>query len=180
MHSPYSPTEHHGEVLVVFEGRRRLTWTGPDNGTATVSSLWPDPVQRGDVQRHLARQAPLLVVIDHDTGPVPLLPEEAPALPPEVKDLLEDDAGFPVLRIPLLNWLPAPLRHRGTAFMTAVDAQRGSTPGPLLPDLVADRDTGQPVRFVRRVTPRPISPWDLGEAIRLLFVREPLLTGPTT
>lgn len=88
--------------------------------------------------------------------------------------------------------------------MAAVEAQRGSIPRPLLPDLVPDQDTDQPVRFARRTTERSISSFHLGEAIRHLFgecparqacqatpfgvpapapvpvAREPITTGPTT
>lgn len=122
MHSQkYASTHLHGDALVVFEGHKRLTWRAPNNGVAGLSSLWPNTAQRQSVAHHLSQQAPLLVIIDRDITPVPLLPEELPTLPSEARRLLEDEGGFPVLRIPLLDWLPESLRWRGSAFMAETD-----------------------------------------------------------
>ncbi|MGH3311440.1 MAG: SDR family oxidoreductase [Streptomyces sp.] len=74
----FSPHQIHGDVLVLFEGQQRLTWRAPNKGTAGVSSLWPNAAERQSVDRHLSRQAPLLIIIDRDISPVALLPEEVP------------------------------------------------------------------------------------------------------
>jgi hypothetical protein len=126
-------------------------------------------VQRRMVEDRLARQAPLLVIIDYDFGSVPLLPEEVPRVPAELRHLLWDDAGLPALDVPLLDWLPMPLRERGHAFMAASRARRSAGPAALLPELITDEHTGQPVRFARRAGARPLSPDQIDAAVHHLF-----------
>ena len=172
----HAPTQRHSGVLVVFEGRRRVAWSGPDNGTAAPTALWPTPAQRRGVAEAIERQAPLLVIIEHDTGPVALLPKEVPAVPAGLRHLIEEDEGLPALRVPLLDWLPEPLRERGHAFLAAAEARRSAAPAALLPELITDEDSDQPVRFARRVSSRPLSPCQIGAAIRHLF-RQRLTAG---
>lgn len=167
----HSPTQCHSGVLVVFEGHRRVSWSSPYGGIATPTALWPDPAQRQGVHSLLARQEPVLVIIDYDLGPLALLPEEVPTVPAELQHLIDEDDGWPALRVPLLEWLPTPLRGRGSSFLASVQAQRSEVPAALLPELVTDTAVDQPVRFACRTSHRPMSASRIGAAIRHLFTQ---------
>jgi hypothetical protein len=158
---------------VVFDGPRRLRWSGPQDGSATPVALWPDPAQRRHVERHLLQQAPLLVIVDHDRGPVQLLSEEITTPPAALAPLLQGDQELTELHIPLLEWLPAPLRARGEAFLHRARAQRAATPRPLLPDLIVEDHPRSPVRIALRTSPRPLAEHELALTAQHIFGRHP-------
>ncbi|MEU3983201.1 hypothetical protein AB0F77_24465 [Streptomyces sp. NPDC026672] len=164
-----SPTRRLGDVLVVFDGTRRVRWSGPQNGGATPVALWPDPAQAREVQRQLLRQAPLLVILDHDREPVPLLPEEVTDPPAALAPHLHGDGALVELHVPLLDWLPEPLRARGEEFLDQVRTRRSATPRPLLPDLVVEDPSAGPVRIAVRTSPRPLADHELASAVQYVF-----------
>jgi hypothetical protein len=151
-----SPTQTFGDVLVVQDGAARLTWQPLGGGLQAPVGLWPDPAQRRSLERHHERRAPLLVVLAAAEPPVYLLPEEARRVPASMHRLVETAEHVCELRVPRLDWLPAPVMHRGRSFLEAGLDRTRTLPELLLPPLIledapdvgADEVAGMgPVRF---------------------------------
>ncbi|MEV6699353.1 hypothetical protein AB0M68_19650 [Streptomyces sp. NPDC051453] len=175
----FSPTHRFGDVLVVIDGPRRLRWSGPQDGSATPVELWPDATQRQDIEHHLHRKAPLLAIVDHDRGPVPLFAEEITTATAELAPLIWDEGDIAALDIPLLDWLPAPLRARGEAFLDRARAQRAATPRPLLPDLIVEDHADSPARIALRTSARPLAEHELAVTAEHLFGPQALTSSTT-
>jgi hypothetical protein len=162
------------DVLIVFEGRQRVLWSGPDTGDATLRGLWPTTEERGALHTRFEHELPTLVIVSRDTPHVPLLPEEADSAPEHLRPLIDRDGDLPELRIPLFDWLPEDLRERGMAFLATAEALQGSLPPALQPELLVDSDHGEAVRFA--FLRKPLSESDLTRATSYLFTQH----APTT
>ncbi|TVL89912.1 hypothetical protein CD790_24200 [Streptomyces sp. SAJ15] len=144
------------------------------------------------MDEQLARRAPLLVVLDAPEATVPVLSEELARAPRRVHAALTrgepmTGSGTPGsaplcatstrgeeitdLRVPLLDWLPGPLRRRGLDFLAESEETLARTPRALLPALLTDENPAPsaPVRFARRLLPGALSEACLAAAVRHLF-----------
>ncbi|WP_393086069.1 hypothetical protein [Streptomyces sp. LN704] len=82
---------------------------------------------------------------------------------------LHSEGELTKLRVPLLDWLPAPLQARGEAFLRDAQAQRAATPGPLLPHLIVEDHPADPVRFALRANSRHLAEHELASTAQRLF-----------
>lgn len=137
-------------VLVVHEGPRRLRWhtSAPDRWQ--LVGLWPD---RSDVDRLLARihrDEPVLVVLPGDDVRVDVMDHEI-AMPLDGFTKVSPMSGVTELTLPLLEWLPEPLRSRGLLFADQATAAMAGQPRGLLPPLLVERlHEDCAVRFAQR------------------------------
>jgi hypothetical protein len=171
-----SPTQTFGDVLVVHDDASRVSWRQfAAGGLQAPVALWPSPTQRRRLDQHQARRAPLLIVMELAEPPIYLLPEEARRVPAALHRLVENDGPLCRLRVPRLDWLPAPLAGRGRRFLEAARARTGSLPGLLVPPVMLedapdtthlhDDETGicddAPVRFACRTAQGsfPLTGW---------------------
>jgi len=162
-----SPTQTFGDVLVVHDDASRVSWRQfAAGGLQAPVALWPSPTQRRRLDQHQARRAPLLIVMELTEQPVYLLPEEARRVPAALYRQVENDGPLCRLRVPRLDWLPAPLARRGRRFLEASRARAGSLPGLLVPPIMLEDDEpgvcdGSPVRFACRTTQGsfPLTGW---------------------
>jgi hypothetical protein len=161
-------TQVYGKTLIIFEGRR-LSWSSITCGRSVPQALWPSATELAIVRRHIADGEPLLIILDHSTGAVPLLAEEIPDLPPMMRQLVvRQDGELADLSVPLLDWLPRDLRERGISFLHASLARKAATPPPILPDLLVEDGTGA-VRFASRVRDRMLPDYDITALADHLF-----------
>ncbi|MEV0277004.1 hypothetical protein AB0I22_11555 [Streptomyces sp. NPDC050610] len=83
------------------------------------------------------------------------------------------------VRVPFLDWLPAPVRARAAAFLADSDETLARTPTALLPPLLLEDIRPQPqpaapqVRFARRLLPGALTPARLSAAVRHIFTGRP-------
>ncbi|MGW0333131.1 hypothetical protein ACWD0J_14885 [Streptomyces sp. NPDC003011] len=172
--APVLATERHGSALVVFEGSRRLLWSRPEPGRWRPVGIWPGADEAAALAARLAARRNVLVVLD-GTDTVSLLAEELAAAPASVRRLVPGPAPYPDepvdVRIPVLDWLPAPLRHAGTEFLRAGAESARRTPAALLPPLLTDEsDPARPhLRFALRTQRHGIGAGRLAEAVSHLF-----------
>jgi len=174
---PYGTVPLHdrpgGSVLVVHEGAPRLAWAGSVRSAGhRLIGLWPHPQEAEGILAHLDAGGLLLVVVDDELTAPDVLDEELELAPPEVKRLVADrHSGVCSLRIPLFDWLPEPLRRRGTEFVEASRRTRVRTARPLLPLYLVEDFVGEPeaLRFVYRAR-RPAPPTSaMSELVRVVF-----------
>jgi hypothetical protein len=166
-------TERYGSTLVVFEGSRRMLWSRPEPGRWRPVGIWPGAAEAAELAAHLAARRNVLVVLDETEHTVSLLAEELAEAPASVRRLVRGaDPGEPVdVRIPVLDWLPAPLRRHGFAFLrTGAEAVR-RTPAALLPPLLTDEaDPDRPyLRFALRTQRPALGAGRLADAVGHLF-----------
>ncbi|WFB09902.1 hypothetical protein LRS74_24810 [Streptomyces sp. LX-29] len=146
------------------------------------------------MDEQLARRAPLLVVLDAPEATVPVLSEELARAPRRVYAALTREEPMTAsasastgpaplcatsprgeevtdLRVPLLDWLPGPLRRRGLDFLAESEEALARTPRALLPALLTEEDPAPStsVRFARRLLPGALSEACLAAAVRHLF-----------
>lgn len=162
-----------GSVLIVHEGAPRLAWAGSvRSADHRLIGLWPHAQEADEVLAHLDSGGLLLVVVDDELTTLDVLDEELELAPPEVRRLVADrHSGVSSLRVPLFDWLPEPLRRRGTEFVEASRRTRGRTARPLLPLYLVEDFVGEPdaLRFVYRAR-RPAPPTAaLSELVRVIF-----------
>lgn len=138
------------EVLVVLEGAPRLRWSATGRGWL-LTGLWPEPHDRDALERQLDDELPVLVVLDHAAPVVTALREELRRLPPGVTVRGSDDDDVVDLVVPLLDWLPQPLRRCGREFASQARQRIDTTRHSSLPPLIFDHGRGaHPVRFAQR------------------------------
>lgn len=179
-----SPTQYCGHALVIFEGAARIAWHTDPDGAWTPCAVWPGPQARARLAEHLHRGHPLLVVLEGPDVTVPVFQDELDRAPATVRmALLPGPRGIEPAdgpsrdvteaRVPFLDWLPAPLRERGTAFLAHSEQLLDRTPLALLPPLLIDEPQhgDRQVRFARRLLPGAVTDPRLGEAIRYLFTK---------
>lgn len=162
--------EQRGGALVVREGVHRLRWNRSHRGF-TLAGLWPEPAERDFVSRQIEASRPLLVLFDREMPVVSVLSDELDQLPPGLT-VLADDRGVVDLEVPMLDWLPQPLRERGLRFAARAAATEAATPVHQLPPLLVE--TGAvaqaQVRFARRTrTPAVVNSEFLDAAVSDLF-----------
>lgn len=165
-----SPMRRAGDALVVFDGQRRLVWRRDSPSAWNPVALWPNEQEIHTIERHLLEGRHLLVIIDSDTGPVPLLTEEAEDIPVRMRPFLGFDGDLPHLTIPLLDWLPPDLRSRGHRFQEQAARRVATVPAPLLPDLLIEEQAANcPVRFARKTSGRALSDHHLTALVATVF-----------
>lgn len=174
--APAAPVERHGGTLVVFEGSRRLLWSRPSPGRWRSVGIWPGPAEAAALTARLAARRNTLVVLSHADSSVPLLAEELAEAPPCVRRLARDaaqqaDGGPYDIGIPVLDWLPEPLRRRGLEWLRAGAQLAARTPAPLLPPLLVDAPAPERrhLRFALRTGHAGVSPAGLAELVGTLF-----------
>lgn len=141
------PTHTFGEVLVVHEGAARVSWQPVGDDMQAPLQLWPDLPERRQLDEHLERGAPLLVVLPSYSAPVD----------------------------PMLDWLPELDSARGLDFLATCKEWVRAMPGPLVPPLLLDSmlygaaATYEPVRFAWRTSDMPLSEDAWHEIVRRMF-----------
>lgn len=149
MHVAPAATEAPG-VLVVHEGSRRLRWHTSSPDRWELVGLWPE---RGDVDSLLARihrDEPVLVVLPGHDVRVDVMDHEI-AMPLDGFAHVSPDRGITELTLPLLEWLPEPLRSRGLLFADQATAALAGRPRGLRAPLLVERlHEGCALRFAQR------------------------------
>jgi hypothetical protein len=184
-----SPTLRSGNTTVVWEGPRRLVWRRASATRWVPTGLWPDAEQAAELAEDLGNGGRLLVVLSPSPTTVQLLAEELADAPPAVQRLAGDHspasrpghANDPLdLEIPLLDWLPEPVRQRGIRFQAECAALLAEYPPALLPRLLVERprDPASPIRFVHPVPASSLSGRHLWGMTPHLFA--PRVFGPAT
>ncbi|WP_419998773.1 hypothetical protein [Streptomyces boninensis] len=172
-------TERHGSTLVVFEYRRML-WTRPGPGRWHPAGIWPQAAEAAEVAAHISAGHGVLVVLDGGEPTVPLLAEEFAAAPASVRRLVPEAGPHPPepidVPIPVLDWLPVPLRRRGFVFLRRCAELRRRTPAALLPSLLVDDPDPDrlQLRFALRIRSPGTGDSRLADTARHLF--EPKLS----
>jgi hypothetical protein len=164
--------EMRGDAVVVFEGSRRLQWERA--GAAwRLAGLWPTEPERELLNHHLEAGRPLLVVLDREPPVVSALAEEVPRIPDGLL-IRGYEAEVLDLEVPALDWLPEPMRSRGTTFAVQAAADERAMPLHTLPPLLVDpAPPGTAVRFgMRTATCRALSDRLLDSTLRDLFAAE--------
>ena len=151
------PTMSCGDVLIIFEGAARVAWRRSGLSRWRPTGLWPDPAQRIELLDRLSSNRGVLVLLESGPPTVAMLSDEFAGASEAIRSLaMADNQGDPVtLRIPLMDWLPEPLRERGLAFhRQTVDASR-TFPRALLPAILLERVDPQckHLRFGLQVAP---------------------------
>lgn len=174
-----SATERHGSTLVVFEGGRRILWSRPGPGRWRPTGVWPDQAAAAALAGRLEAGDTVLVVLSHTETTVSMLAEEFAAAPDCVRKLapaavVPGDEPVDVL-VPVLDWLPEPLRLRGLELLRSGAELARDTPAALLPPLVVDTpDPDLPqLRFALRTRHDGISGGRLAEVAGHLFAARP-------
>jgi hypothetical protein len=174
-----SPTERHGSALVVFEGGRRIQWSRPAPGQWRPTGVWPDTAAAATLATRLDAGGAVLVVLSRTESTVSMLAEEFAEAPDCVRRLAPAAAApgeEPVdVVVPLLDWLPEPLRRRGLELLCSGAELARRTPSALLPPLVVDTpDPGLPqLRFALRTRHDAIGGSRLAEVAGHLFTHRP-------
>ena len=167
---PQKPCVRCGDVLIVFEGAARLVWEhdGPRNPRA--ARVWPSGPEHAEIQHHLDRGDPLLVVLEHAEATVPVLVEEVVAAP-TIAALAHFTGDVGEIDIPFLDWLPEPLRERGRSFLERSRQAADLMPRAVRPPLLVGCPSPGParVRFARRQAPGPLSGPALEELVEYVF-----------
>ncbi|WP_328581129.1 hypothetical protein [Streptomyces sp. NBC_00370] len=176
---PTSATERHGSTLVVFEGGRRIQWSRPGPGRWRPTGVWPDPAAAATLADRLEAGGTVLVVLSRTGTTVSMLAEEFAAAPDCVRKLAPaavapGDEPVDVV-VPVLDWLPEPLRRRGLELLRSGAELARSTPAALLPPLVVDTpDPDLPqLRFALRTRHDGIGGSRLAEVAGHLFAARP-------
>jgi hypothetical protein len=132
-------THYYGDVLVIFEGRRRINWHRRSRAEWVPVSVWPSTQQTQRVQRHIAVGEPVLIVVEEPEASVVVLSEQLAAAPPALaafaSELEGDVADF---RIPAFDWLPGPLRERGLEFLRSNVRRAQEHPESLSPPAILE------------------------------------------
>lgn len=166
-----------GRTLVVFDGPRRLSWHASRNGDYTPTALWPSPAQAAEVLDHLYGGGCLLVLIEQRRTSVPMFAEEAERLPQDIaaRTTLTGDGVLSELHLPVLDWMPDPLRERGLRFLEHSAEQLLGMPDLLLPQLLVEEPPHRPdnLRFARPRTARPFADGRMEPVTDRLFTLPP-------
>ena len=152
-------TLYYGDVLVVFEGRRRITWHRRGRAEWVPVSVWPNTQQATRVRRQIAVGEPVLIVVEQPEASVVVLGEQLAAATPEVAAFAGELEGEVAdLVIPAFDWLPEPLRARGLEFLGENFERAQRSAESLTPPAVVEQPSDGPlnVRFlhVLRSCPR--------------------------
>ncbi|MCU1612682.1 MAG: hypothetical protein JWO98_222 [Frankiales bacterium] len=137
------------DALIIFEGPRRLQWQHVGSAWR-LTGLWPTAPDRLLVDRYVDAGRPILVVLDREPSVVIAFVEEVPEVPDGII-VRGCDNGLIDLEVPMLDWLPGPLRSRGAALARQAALAERATPLYALPPLLVDMaPPGSPVRFAVR------------------------------
>lgn len=172
-----APAVRCADVLIIVEGASRIRWVTDTSRTWSPVAFWPDGAEAAEVALHLEKRQPLLVVLDDTAVMVPVWDHELDRAPANVAALAVGEGDLLDLRVPALDWLPAPLRHRGLDFWRTSTARLAGTPTALLPPLLFDtpeqaaEDTWH-VRFARRTRPFPLTGKRLTSVVAHAFPRQ--------
>lgn len=138
------------DVLVVHEGSRRLRWHRDSPEQWRLVGLWPDRQEVDRVLHRIRRAEPVFIVLPPGSDVVTVEDHEL-AVPLGALTQVSADGGVLELAVPMLDWLPEPLRTRGLLFAEQSDAAVRSGPVALQPPLILEQLSDScPVRFARR------------------------------
>lgn len=167
------PTIEVGAIVVVFDGNARLRWEMRANGERCLQELWPSDVDRAELLQHLESGGALLVVLERDPVVLAVYPHEI-VTGLDRFETVTSMSGLVELELPVLEWMPEPLRSRGMIFVDQTDEIMRSTPEALLPTLIVESTTDEcQVRFARRVG-RSVSARACREAAEHIFATLPV------
>jgi hypothetical protein len=133
------PTMRFGDVVVVFEGARRIAWSAGE-----PAGVWPHGLQARAILRRIAVREPVLVVV------------------------AEPEAVVGDVRVPAFDWLPEEDRLRGLLFLQESFQRARELPDGLLPP-VALEPTDAALRFLHVLRPWPQLEQDLPQIADLAF-----------
>lgn len=159
-------------VQIVFDGARRLLWSGRGPGVWRPERIWPSPAERARLVTDLESGTPTLVVLEPGSVPVPVLPEELDRAPRRLRaraiGLGGDEHAVPIT---ILDWLPERHRRGGLDFLQTARRMIESDPKLLLSSFVVDQAArpDAPLRFAVRAWPRAVADRDLAEFAASLF-----------
>ncbi|CAL2071459.1 conserved protein of unknown function [Streptomyces murinus] len=178
---PQKPCVRCGDVLIVFEGAARLVWDHDGPRAPRGARVWPSRPERAEINDHLDRGDPLLVILEHEETTVPVLSEEL-VTNPAIAALAHFTGDVGEIDIPFLDWLPGPLQERGRNFLEhsrqAADLMPRAVRPPLLVGCPAPG--AAPVRFARRLAPAPLSGPALEELVEYVFRPASPVASPNT
>lgn len=166
------PLQHVASVQVVFDGARRLLWSSRGPAAWRPERIWPSPSERARLVADLDSGRPALVVLEPESVPVPVLPEELDRAPRWLRERaigLGGDAY--AIPITILDWLPEPYRRSGLDFLHTARRMIESNPKLLLSSFIVDQPArpGAPLRFALRAWARAVADRDLAEFATSLF-----------
>ncbi|HYH24785.1 MAG TPA: hypothetical protein VD834_05495 [Blastococcus sp.] len=163
-----------GGVTVVVDGIPRLRWSSTGPAEWRLRDVWPSPQEERWLHERIAEGDPMLVVLGADTPCVAVYPEEFWAQRERFASVVED-AELVELTLPILDWLPEPLRSRGQVFAEQAAAALRSMPVALRPPLLVEtRSEPCSVRFARCAGAPPRQE-ALLEVARHVFATAPVL-----
>lgn len=159
-------------IQIVFDGARRLLWSSRGPAVWRPERIWPSVSEREQLLAQLEGGAPVLIVLESESDPVTVLPEELDRAPQPVREqalrLGGDAYAIPVTP---LDWLPEPQRQRGHEFLRTARQMIESNPKLLLSSFITDpaQQPGERLRFALRAWSRTVADQDLAEFARHLF-----------
>jgi hypothetical protein len=151
------------DILVIFEGSRRLIWR-PQGRRDAVPELWPQKADIEWIARRRNGGRPILVLLEEPPARLTFLPEEVEAFPKKLlRYVRPTDGGLFEFVIPFLDWLPEDVRGRAQILVRRATALRATSPTPLLPAWLfeTDVDSRESVRFAFRLRPHLCSDADV-------------------
>lgn len=166
------PLRRVAAAQIVFDGARRLLWSNRGPAAWRPERIWPSAAERDGVLADLGSGRPTLIVLEPESVPVPVLPEELDRAPRRLRDravgLGGDEYAVPIT---LLDWLPQQYRRRGLEFLRLSRRIIESNPKLLLSSFIADEATqpGEALRFALRASTRVVSDRDLAVFCATLF-----------
>ncbi|MCL6537447.1 MAG: hypothetical protein K6T28_02500 [Acidothermus sp.] len=155
MTRPNIPAFLRDDVLVVFEGPRRLLWKQRGPLQWVPYAVWPSAEDRAALLRRRAGGDPILVVIEDAPARIPILAEERSSAPAELRERMRPTGDdLYELEIPLADWLPEPLQQRAQTLAERARQVRDTSPAALLPPFLFETRSDvsdDPLKFVHRL-----------------------------
>lgn len=170
------PVRNIASVQIVFDGARRLLWSNRGPAAWRPERIWPSPTERTRLLTDLHSGKPTLIVLEPESVPVPVLPEELDRAPRHLRTrairLGGDEYAVPIT---ILDWLPEQHRRSGLDFLRMARRMIESNPKLLLSSFIVDQTTipAWPLRFALRAWPGTVADHDLAEFATSLFSTRP-------
>lgn len=165
-------------VLVVHEGPRRLRWQTSAPDRWQLVGLWPEHSDVDRLIKMIQDDEPVLVVLPGADVHVDVLDHEI-AMPLDGFAHVSSEGGVTELTLPVLEWLPEPLRSRGLLFADQATAALAGQPRGLRAPLLVERLNEEcAVRFAQR-TRAAMTDAAFADAALQVFADRLGLRGPT-